>query len=106
MKRFIFGGISMFAIALAGAASANATQQVTPFNLVDLARNGYFQEQGIPSHGALGSAIESQRVNAEDLVNAAIAQNRLASETLSDRDYLNLVEIKLDDLVGDRSTCN
>jgi hypothetical protein len=95
MKRFIFGGISMFAIALSGAASVNATQQVTPFNLVDLARNGYFQEQGIPSHGTLGGAYISKRIQAEDLVKAAIAQNRLASETL------NLVEIKLDDLVGD-----
>jgi hypothetical protein len=103
MKRFIFAGISMFAFTLAGAASANATQQVTPFNLVDLARNGYFQEQGIPGHGALGDAIESQRVNAamsNDKANAN-AQNRLASETLNDEDYLNLVEIKLDDLVGD-----
>jgi hypothetical protein len=101
MKRFIFGGISMFAVAIASITNANATQQVTPFNLVDLARNGYFQEQGIPSHGALGGAIASKRIQAEDVVKAAIAQNRLASETLNDEDYLNLVETKLDDLVGD-----
>jgi hypothetical protein len=101
MKRFIFGGISMFAIAIASASSANASQQVTPFNLVNLARNGHFQQQNIPSHAALENAIASQRVNAEDVVNAAIEQNRLAPETLNDENYLRIVETKLDDLVGD-----
>jgi hypothetical protein len=101
MKRSIFAGISIFAIALINTTNANATQQVTPFNLVNLARNGYFQEQEIPSHGALGSAIASEQIEAKDLVKAAIAQNRLAPETLNDDGYLRIVEIKLNDLIGD-----
>lgn len=101
MKRSIFAGISMFAIAFTSAASANATQQITPFNLVNLARNGYFQAQGIPSHGALGIAIASERIQAEDVVSAAVAQKRLSPETLNDEGYLRIVDMKLNDLIGD-----
>jgi hypothetical protein len=101
MKRSIFSSISVFVVALASAASANAAPQTTPFNLVDLARNGYFKEQGIPSHAALGTAFASGRINAQDVIRAAIEQNRVAPEAINDEGYLRQVNTKLDDLVGD-----
>lgn len=57
MKRPVFAGISMLVVAIASPLSVNATSQTTPFNLATLARNGYFQEQGIPNHSALDTAI-------------------------------------------------
>jgi hypothetical protein len=53
MKSLIFGSFSLLIWAILNPL-ANAA---TPINLVNLARNGYFQEQGIPSHMALTKAI-------------------------------------------------
>jgi hypothetical protein len=53
MKSLIFGSFSL----LIWTAIANLANAATPINLVNLARNGYFQEQGIPSYLALTKAI-------------------------------------------------
>lgn len=101
MKRSIFAGISRLVVAIASPFSANATSQTTPFNLANLARTGYFQEQGIPSHSALRKAIASGQVNAENLIKAAVEENRISPETLNDEDYINSVEMKLDRMTSD-----
>jgi hypothetical protein len=65
MKRLILAGL--LTLSLAGfAPKANA--QPNAFDLVNLARNGYFQEQGIPSHGNLIFAVGFGRVTAEQVV--------------------------------------
>jgi len=81
MKRSILAGISMLVVAIASPLGANATSQTTPSNLANLARNGYFQEQGIASHSALDTAITRGQVNAENLIEAAVEENRIAPET-------------------------
>jgi hypothetical protein len=96
MKRSIFAGISMLVVAIASPLSANATSQTTPSNLANLARNGYFQDQGIPSYSALETAIARGQVNAETLIQAAVEENKVASETLNDEGYVRQVEMKLD----------
>ena len=69
----------------------NSSYNLTPRNLVDLARQGRFKAQGIPGHANFISGIRSGRVDAEILVNSAIANNRLPQEAISDRNYLNAV---------------
>ncbi|MGL5871117.1 MAG: hypothetical protein ACRC2R_01905 [Xenococcaceae cyanobacterium] len=102
MKRSIFGGISLVLVTLISAFSANANAtQTTPINLVNLARNGYFQEQGIPSHSALRIAIASGQVNAETLIKAAVEENRISPETINDEGYVNSVNMKLDRMTSD-----
>jgi hypothetical protein len=101
MKRSIFAGISMLVVAIASPLSVNATSQTTPSNLANLARNGYFQEQGIPSHLALNTAITRGQVNAETLIQAAVEENKVTPETLNDRGYINSVEMKLDLMTQD-----
>jgi hypothetical protein len=71
--------------------SATTTYQVTPFNLVILARHGYFQQQGIPGH--LG------RITAFDLVRAAVQANRISNKYLSDRSFLKAVTAQLEILL-------
>ena len=74
--------------------------QLTPFNLVHLARQGYFKEHNIPSYGHLHSAVRAGQIKAEDVVGAAIAKQRLSPETLEDRGYLRTVKLQLNRLYG------
>lgn len=80
------------AVAEPAAETSGHVPTVSPFRLVDLARNGYFESYGIPSHGALVSAVQTGRVSAEDLVESAVMDRRLATEKLDDRRYLNAVD--------------
>jgi hypothetical protein len=74
---------------------------VTPFNLVFLAFQGFFETQGIPSSMGLVSAYRNNQVTASDLIKIAISMNRLPQSTLTDRGYLNAVNSQLEDLASD-----
>lgn len=65
--------------------------EVTPFNLVYKSYRGYFADSGIPGYGNFLTAINSGQIKAEDLVEKAIAEGRLAPDTIEDRGYLNSV---------------
>jgi hypothetical protein len=82
-------------------AESTATPAVSPFRLVDLARNGYFEAYGIPSHAALVSAVQTGRVTAEDLVESAITDRRLTADKLDDRRYLRSVDRFLEHLLNE-----
>ena len=96
MKGLIFGSFSMLMVAIVSPLNANAA---TPVNLVNLARNGYFQEQGIPSYIALKKAIASEQIKGKDLVKAAIEANRISAERLNDSSYVRSVDQQLDFLI-------
>lgn len=110
MKRQILIGLSTIALSLVSAPafaseiaavnqqSVNIVNQITPFNLVTRSIQGSFLSQGIPSGGAFNAAVRRGRVTSEDLVNVAIAQGRLAPETINDRRYLSHVDSFLDNL--------
>lgn len=119
MKRLVLGSLSvlMMSAAIAPAAiakplstntatasvSSTADRQTTPFNLVHLAKRGYFTAQGIPSYGAFLSAYRSGQITAEDIVKSAIEANRLSPDVLNDSSYLHAVRLQLDGLDdGDR----
>jgi hypothetical protein len=74
---------------------------VTPFNLVFLAFHGFFEKEGIPSSMSLVSAYVRGKVTANDLVKIAIAMNRLPSNTLNNRNYINQVDAQLKSLASD-----
>lgn len=117
MKRLLFGGMSVLALSFPLAAQASATstiattatapatainrviQQTPPVTLVNLAQQGYLREQGIPDSQALIQEIASGRITPEILVQAGIQSNLVTPETLNDREYLNIVEVQLRDLV-------
>ncbi|CCQ61270.1 hypothetical protein [Crocosphaera watsonii] len=66
-----------------------------PTRLVGLAYQGNFKHRGIPSHGGLIRSVMSGKVNAEVLVTAAIAEGRVSPDTLYDKGYLDLVNLRL-----------
>lgn len=76
-------------------ATINPVDQLTPFELVTMADQGYFKEQGIPSYLGLVSAHAMGKLRAEELVAAAIRAKKLSPEILTDRGYLSAVEAQL-----------
>ena len=116
MQRLISSSLSVLLLTIAAApvlgaqnqASNSQTSpstnsyQLTPFNLVSLAYQGGFRQQGIPSAGALVFAYEDGQVGAIRLVRSAIAANQLPPSVLKDRGYLNAVDFQLDQLLNDQ----
>lgn len=76
-----------------------ARMEVTPFNLVFLAFQGFFETQGIPSSMGLVSAYQNKQVSAIDLVKIAVSMNRLPQKTLTDQKYINAVDSQLEALM-------
>ena len=82
MKRFVTATLSALALSILVNPAAQA--ETTPNELVNLARTGYLQDQGIPSHNGLAHAARFGQLSAQDLVEAGIADNRLSLEALND----------------------
>ena len=66
--------------------------EITPFDLVYGAYQGDFTNSGIPGYANFITAVNSGKVEAEDLVNEAIAKRRLPPETMEDRGYISSVD--------------
>jgi len=75
--------------------SPSIMQRITPFQLVSLAYQGNLNSDGIPGYGGLITAYQSGRITAKDIVQIAVNNNRLTQDVLSDRGYLNAVEVEL-----------
>jgi len=94
IRSFIIGSLAIALTNIAPAQAQNiddSSYNLTPRNLISLARHGRFKAQGVPSYAGFISAIRSGRVDAEVLVSSAIANNRLPESARSDRNYLNAV---------------
>ena len=109
MKRFILAGLSglVFSAAIAPVTlaepisynpAANAVQasNLTPFELVSLANQGYLTAEGIPSQGALVTEYRLGRVSAADVIQAAIQGDRVSADVANDAGYASAVEAALD----------
>ena len=119
MKRLILAGLSVVLASTAIAPAVHAesrgqwlamnailvnqtiSSELAPFDLVSLARQGYFKQQGIPSYDGLFAAYRSGRLSAQDLVQSAIASHRLPAGFVADRNYLNAVESQFEALDND-----
>ena len=110
MKRLVISTLSALAlsslvapafaseIAIAKGKTNSNINEITPFNLVSGSYQGRFTNQGIPAFHAFLQAVRTERIEAEDLVQSAIAAGRLSENTLNDSSYLNAVDALLDDL--------
>ena len=115
MKRFLIGSaVTVVFAALSPAALASEMAAVSetrtndhdiqPFNLVQGAYQGQFSEQGISGFNGLVNGYQSSRIEAEDLVEAAIAKGRLSQDTLEDSGYLSAVSLQLQGLSDQRDS--
>jgi hypothetical protein len=71
------------------------------FDLVSAAYRGKFEAQGIPGFYQLETAYETGEVDAEKLVNRAIAAGELSPAAADDEGYLNAVRLHLSELNTD-----
>ncbi|MCU0536387.1 MAG: hypothetical protein MUD14_21070 [Hydrococcus sp. Prado102] len=111
MKRIILSSLAVILMSAVNISSAVANPTaynqnsdrhnittIQPFNLVHLGYQGYFKN--IPSNGAFISGVKSGRINAKTLIESAIAQGRLAPESLNNRGYINSVNNQLQFLLN------
>jgi hypothetical protein len=114
MKRSLITGLTVLLLSAMTATAAHAgttidqkvsvrqpmanlvlTNQLAPFDLAYLAYQGYLRDQGIPSSSRLIFDYKSSRIQAKDIVQAAVNANRLPSSVLADPGYLNAVNLQL-----------
>ncbi|MBD1869676.1 hypothetical protein H6F95_20715 [Cyanobacteria bacterium FACHB-471] len=71
------------------AATGNFVSQYepTPFEIVSLARQGYLQNQGIPSYATLTDNYRTRDTTPEDIVQAAVDAGRLPASRVDDAAY-------------------
>jgi hypothetical protein len=114
MKGLIFGSLSLMLLALMSTSAVRAeiprqnaynsptpdtpsfNSQVTPFNLVGLAYQGFLKDQGIPSGGVLLNLYQNREITGKELVEGAVKANRLSPEVLNDSGYIAAVDNQLD----------
>lgn len=77
----------------------NVKPVLTPFNLASLAYRGQFRDNGVPGYGSLEAGVNSGAVTAEDVIQAAINDGRLAASTQQDDEYTVNLQHHLDRLV-------
>jgi len=68
------------------------------FDLVSSAYRGRLESEGIPSYYQLQQAYETSQIDAEDLVNSAIAAGQLSPAAAEDEGYIEMVRVHLSDL--------
>lgn len=71
--------------------SDNSSHSISPRQLITLARQGRFTNQGIPSHDGFRQGVRSGKITAVELIESAIANNRLEEGVKSDRNYVDTV---------------
>lgn len=117
MKRFILGGLSVLMLSAVAAPTVQAQvtpeampanaealgMAVTPFNLVFLAYQGFFESEGIPKFNGLINGYQEGRIKPEDLVKVAISMRRLPPTAINNRGYLRAVTSQLDSLYGNQN---
>lgn len=72
--------------------------------MVQGAYQGQFSDQGISGFNGLVNGYERSQIEAEDLVEAAIAKGRLSQDTRQDSGYLNAVSSQLQGLSDQRDS--
>ena len=74
---------------------SNTNEQIPPVTLVQLGYQGYFNQQGIPSHESFRFGVKTGKVDAQKLVQSAIDKGRLSRQSLNDSKYLSSVQYEL-----------
>lgn len=78
----------------------NSVRDTEAFNLVSSGYRGDLKAQGIPAYAQFEQAYLAGNLDAEMLVNSAIAAGELSSEAIEDEAFLNAITLHLDALAG------
>ncbi|KAM3099104.1 hypothetical protein ACKFKF_15850 [Phormidesmis sp. 146-12] len=109
MPRSILFSLAWIAIAMIPLISTTSSAQSTssnppaattipvmsPYDLVFMAYQGYFRSQGLRGYGTFTDGCNQGKIQAKDVVDAAIKANQLPPDILSDRGYMSAVDANL-----------
>ena len=73
----------------------SAAAEITPIDLVFQGYQGRLVEAGIPGYAAFRQAVFFGKIDAETLVESAVARGKLPSSILNNKSYLRQVEASL-----------
>ncbi|MGI0494563.1 hypothetical protein ACN4EG_22490 [Alkalinema pantanalense CENA528] len=79
--------------------SSMSNGQLNPADVASLAYQGLLKDQGIPSYAALSNAYSGGSLTAKDVINAAIAAQRISSSALQDSAFVSAVDSQLGHLL-------
>jgi hypothetical protein len=117
MKRLILAALPALLLATAAVLPAQAQvtaaapptnaetvgMAVTPFNLVFLAYQGFFESEGIPKFASLAAGFENGSITPESLIQVAVKMERLTPDAPTNRTYIAAVRHQLRSLTMDNS---
>lgn len=81
--------------------SSMVSSQLSPADVASLAYQGLLKDQGIPSYAALSNAYSGGSLTAKDVINAAIAAQRISSSAVQDSAFVSAVDSHLGHLLPD-----
>ncbi|MBW4542449.1 MAG: hypothetical protein KME43_25435 [Myxacorys chilensis ATA2-1-KO14] len=77
------------------AGSNSAIPSMTPYDVVFLAYQGYFRNQGLRGYGAFADGCNQGKLTAQDVVEAAIKANQLPKTIVNNRGFMNAVDANM-----------
>ncbi|BAU10397.1 hypothetical protein LEP3755_08810 [Leptolyngbya sp. NIES-3755] len=80
---------------IAATTSTVTTPLMSPYNVVFMAYQGYFREQGLRGYGAFADGCNQGTLTATDVVKAAIQANRLPESILNDRGFMSAIDANM-----------
>lgn len=73
----------------------SSNSRLAPYDVIFLAYQGYFRDQGIRGYGAFVESCYQGQLSAKRIVEAAIKANRLPSDAINDSAYLQAIDANL-----------
>lgn len=117
MKRLILSSLSLLLLSTIAAPAVKAqptraydpspqrmtkaNMEITPFQLVFLAYQGFLENAGIPKAEQLLSEYDLGRITAKKLVQAGVNLNKLPANRLQDKAYITYVDEQMQALAED-----
>jgi len=92
MNKILFGGLIAL---LATVNSSVIAAEVTPANLVSQGYQGRLSEAGIPGYAPFLQKVYLGKIDADDLIEGAIAQGKLDSDLAESEAYIRQVNSAL-----------
>ena len=89
MKKLLFSSLILLSVAVAAPAKS---AELTPSNLVFQGYQGRLKSEGIAGYGTFRQGIHLGKIDAETLIQGAIAQGKLDANKANDASYIQQVK--------------
>ena len=101
MKRLVIALLPLLTLLPAVSPAFAGGLQPNPFQLVNLAYEGHYRSEGVPSHLTLDEQSTEGTIRPKDLISAAVQAGELPAAKLQDESYVNAVRLQMRSLEMD-----